>query len=102
MADYTRPVPENATDEQLMEIKESRAAARKIISLVRANYYPGKVEPTNEQIRFAIGKIINVYRQPMDQIAEFEGPLPTLVGEYPETPKTEDKPAEEKKANSTV
>lgn len=98
MADYTRPVPENATDEQLMEIKESRAAARKIISLVRANYYPGKVEPTNEQIRFAIGKIINVYRQPMDQIAEFEGPLPTLVGEYPETPKTEDKPAEEKKS----
>lgn len=97
MHDYTCSVPEGATDEQLAEIKIARDAARKVISLVRANYYPGKVPPTNEQLRFAVGKIINCYRSPMDQIAEFEGPLPTRVGEYPETtPKTQK--TEEKKS----
>ncbi len=85
MHDYTCSVPEGATDEQLAEIKIARDAARKIVSLVRSNYYPGKVPPTNDQLRFAIGKIINLYRSPMDQIAEFEGPLPVRVGEYPET-----------------
>ena len=75
----------------------ARDSARKVISLVRANYYPGKVPPTNEQLRFAVGKIINYYRSPMDKIAEFEGPLPVLVGEYPET-KKEEAAAEEKKS----
>lgn len=85
MSDYSASVPEGATEEQLEEIKEKRNRARKILSLVRANYYPGKVEPTTEQLRFAVGKIINCYRSPMEQIAEFEGPLPVLVGEYPKT-----------------
>lgn len=85
MSNLTASVPEGATDEQLAEIGENRKKARKIISLVRANYYPGKVEPTNDQLRFAVGKIINLYRSPMDKLAEFEGPIPTLVGEYPET-----------------
>lgn len=89
MHDYTCSVPEGATDEQLAEIKIARDRARRIISLVRANYYPGKVPPTNEQLRFAVGKIVNYYRSPMDKIAEFEGPLPVLVGEYPETKKEE-------------
>lgn len=95
MHDYTCSVPENATDEQLVEIKMARDGARKIISLIRANYYPGKIPPTNEQLRFAIGKIINAYRSPMDRIAEFEGPLPVIVGEYPET-KKEDTAVEKK------
>ena len=97
MHDYTCSVPEGATDEQLAEIKIARDSARKVISLVRANYYPGKIPPTNEQLRFAVGKIINYYRSPMDKIAEFEGPLPVLVGEYPET-KKEEAAAEEKKS----
>ena len=95
MAALTASVPENATDEQLNEIDENRKKARKIISIVRSNYYPGKVEPTNEQLRFAIGKIINYYRSPLEQIAEFSAPLPKLVGEYPESKKEE--PAGEKK-----
>lgn len=95
MAALTMSVPENATDEQLNEIDENRKKARKIISIVRTNYYPGKVEPTNEQLRFAIGKIINYYRSPLEQISEFSAPLPKLIGEYPETKKEE--PADEKK-----
>ena len=98
MTALTMSVPENATDEQLNEIDENRKRARKIVSIVRTNYYPGKVEPTNEQLRFAIGKIINYYRSPLEQISEFSAPLPKLVGEYPETKKEE--PADEKKNKS--
>lgn len=101
MADYSASVPEGATDEQLAEIKDKRANARKIISMVKANYYRGSIEPTTEQYRFAVGKIINTYRQPMDKLAEFDGDYPILTGEYPPKAKEEAKteaPAEEKKS----
>ena len=84
MKDLTQSVPENATDEQLEAIKTAREEARKIMCIVRANYYPKEKEPTNDQLRYAVGKILNSYRDPMDQMAEFEGPLPQLVGEYPD------------------
>lgn len=72
--------------------------ARKIISLVRANYFPGKIEPTREHYRFAVGKIINWYRSPMDRLAEFEGDIPVLTGEYPEnTTKSPETVVDEKK-----
>lgn len=91
MNDLSLSVPENATDEQLTEIDDKRKAARKIISLVRANIYPGKIQPNTEQLRFAVGKIINTYRQPMDKLPEFEGDYPKLVGEYPAPAPAEDK-----------
>ena len=78
MDDYTRSVPENATDEQLAEIKDARAAARKIISLVRANYYPGKVEPTNEQIRFAIGPVHYLIYLPFSAALQVSHSIPLL------------------------
>ena len=101
MNDLSLSVPENATDEQLAEIDDKRKAARKIISLVRANIYPGKIQPNTEQLRFAVGKIINTYRQPMDKLPEFEGDYPKLVGEYPApAPEEDKKESVEKKAES--
>lgn len=78
----------NPDDKDKHEKELRKKEARKIISLVRANYYPGKIEPTREHYRFAVGKIINWYRSPMDRLAEFEGDIPVLTGEYPDSTAT--------------
>lgn len=80
-ADLAIEIKPDDADKNQKELNKKEA--RKIISLVRANYYPGKIEPTTEHLRFAVGKILNWYRSPMDRLAEFEGEIPVLTGEYP-------------------
>lgn len=87
--DYDLEIGPDDKDKNEKEYRKKEA--RKIISLVRANYFPGKIEPTREHYRFAVGKIINWYRSPMDRLAEYEGEIPVLTGEYP--PKEAEKTA---------
>lgn len=87
--DYDLEIGPDDKDKNEKECRKKEA--RKIISLVRANYFPGKIEPTREHYRFAVGKIINWYRSPMDRLAEYEGEIPVLTGEYP--PKEAEKTA---------
>lgn len=89
------------------EIKFEKDKANKILQLVRANYFPSAYKPTDDELRMKIGQIINLYRDPMERLAEYENG--NMIGEYPqkkeesdsqtkeEKPATEEKPANEKK-----
>lgn len=78
-----------------------KQVARKITTLIRANYFPKEVQPTKDQLRLKIGQIINLYRDPADRLAEYcqESLSSPVEGEYPakEEKKAEEKLAEDEK-----
>ena len=80
--------------------EEAKKNATKIIQNVRMNFFPEKTTPTDDQLRMVIGQVINLYRDPMDRLAEYEVAKDIVVsGEYPVTeqkPAEEEKPAEKK------
>lgn len=63
--------------------------AKKILGVVRTNYFSKEQSPTEDELRMKIGQIINLYRDPANRLAEYCQPSITHqeVGEYPKTEK---------------
>ena len=100
---------ENATksdedSKKKIDLEEAKKNATKIIQNVRMNFFPEKTTPTDDQLRMVIGQIINLYRDPMDRLAEYEVAKDITVScEYP-TNKEEsikEENCDEKKINIT-
>lgn len=92
--DYHMIISSDEDPKKKIDLEEAKKNATKIIQNVRMNFFPEKTTPTDDQLRMVIGQVINLYRDPMDRLAEYEVAKDIVVsGEYPAT---EQKPAEEK------
>lgn len=94
--DYHMKIEEEDPTKRI-DLEEAKKDAVKIIQNVRMNFFPEKTMPNDDQLRMVIGQVINLYRDPMDRLAEYEVTKDiTTFGEYPTT---EQKPVEEKPAD---
>ena len=65
---------------------DAKASAKATIGLIRTNYFPADKAPSSDELRMKLGQIINLYRDPMERLAEFY----QAEGEYPEAPKAKE------------
>lgn len=98
--DYHIIISSDEDPKKKIDLEEAKKNATKIIQNVRMNFFPEKTTPTDDQLRMVIGQVINLYRDPMDRLAEYEVAKDIVVsGEYSVTeqkPAEEEKPAEKK------
>lgn len=72
--------------------EEALSLAKKQYELVSQNYFSGEKKPTKDEVRMKIGQIINLYRDPMDRLAEYEvGMIAPREGEYPDNKTSKEK-----------
>ena len=79
-----------AEESKKSELENNRLTARKVLGILRTNYFPKEHKPTDAELRMVVGQIINLYRNPADRLAEY-------CGESISSPKEEEFPASEKK-----
>ena len=71
-------------DKDYSEQQEALKLAKKQFDLVSQNYFPEGQHPSKDEVRMKIGQIINLYRDPMDRLAEYEeGIITPTTGEFP-------------------
>ena len=75
------------------EMENAKKDAKKILGVVRTNYFDKEHVPTTDEMRMCVGQIINLYRDPADRLAEYcqNSIVTPKEGEYPEKAKTEEK-----------
>ena len=68
------------------EMEDRRKKACMVVSTIRRNYFDEATVPTKDDLRMAIGRIINIYRDPADRLAEYcqDTITTSKEGEYPE------------------
>lgn len=73
-------------DDEKNEAENSKKLAAMTVSTVRKNYFPKDSKPSTDEVRMAIGRIINLYRDPADRLAEYcqDYVITPKEGEYPE------------------
>lgn len=73
-------------EEEKNEMENVKKLATMTVSTVRKNYFPKDKVPTSDELRMAIGRIINLYRDPADRLAEYcqDYIITPKEGEYPE------------------
>ena len=81
---FNTEITKDTTSEEQFQIKK----AKEIIGRVRTNYLKDEAAEkkcTEDALRMAIGRIINLYRDPMNPLMEYEQSSVTSVkeGEYP-------------------
>lgn len=78
-------------DDKKNELENIQKDAKKILGVVRTNYFAKDHVPTTDELRMRIGQIINLYRDPADRLMEYcqNSITSPEEGEYPE--KTEKK-----------
>ena len=82
--DYHTIISSDEDSKKIIDLEEAKKNATKIIQNVRMNFFPEKTTPTDDQLRMVIGQIINLYRDPMDRLAEYEVAKDITVScEYP-------------------
>lgn len=65
---------------------EDKHAAKALLGIIRTNYFAPDKMPTQDELRIKLGQIINLYRDPMERLEDFQ----QAVGEYP-APAAEEK-----------
>ncbi len=80
----------SAEESKKSELENNRSTARKVLGILRTNYFPKEHKPTDAELRMVVGQIINLYRNPADRLAEY-------CGESISSPKESEFPASEKK-----
>lgn len=68
------------------EMEDRKKKACMVVSTIRRNYFDEATVPTKDDLRMAIGRIINTYRDPADRLAEYcqDTITTSKEGEYPE------------------
>lgn len=86
--DLTLDPKQEGDDTKRDELENRKGIAQKIIGSVRTNYFEKDAQNkiTRDELQLAVGRIINLYRDPMFRLAEYMGTSYTApkTGEYPE------------------
>lgn len=84
---------DEVAEDKKNEMENAKRDAKKILGVVRTNYFAKDHNPTTDELRMCIGQIINLYRDPANRLAEYcqNYIISPKEGEYPEKSEGEKK-----------
>lgn len=77
---------DEVAEDKKTEMENAKKDAKKILGVIRTNYFEKDHVPTTDELRMCVGQIINLYRDPANRLAEYCQNYITSPkeGEYPE------------------